>query len=270
MYFIQRSFCSWAARKGRLIVGSANTTAAGLAGNLELVGLVECNEEPGPEQSLIASAWAYSEGILDTENRSVAQQLSWMQARVPWLHKAAPASDTVELPDGTLAAFFATNDQLGILERFVRAISGDTIERIIVLSPYWDAELAAVNDLAQTLGPSETILLIDKDRALFPVNAFSDQLGLRLVDIGDHSEGRFVHAKLIIAQSTTADHVLFGSANCTIAALGRENYTGSNEEACLYRRVSRHSVSEALGLDELIGTSDSLQVVDIPPFKVER
>jgi len=256
-------------RKGRLIVGSANTTAAGLAGNMELVGLVECDESAGPEQSLVASAYDYVESILDKKNRAVAQQISWMQARVPWLNRTEAATATVELLDGTPAAFLATNDRLGIMQRFVEAIAGDPIERLIVLSPYWDADLRAISELARTLGSSENTVLIDKSRALFPVQAMSGLSNLRLIDLGDFSKGRFVHAKLIIAQSKIADHVLFGSANCTVAALGREGFGGSNEEACLYRRPSRGAVCEALGLNDLINTSTFLSAEDIPPFKAD-
>jgi hypothetical protein len=256
-------------RKGRLIVGSANTTAAGLAGNMELVGLVECDETAGPEQSLIASAYNYVERVLDKDNRAVAQQLSWMRVRVPWLNAADVANGPIELSDGAPAAFLATNDRLGIMQRYVKAIGGDTIQRLIVLSPYWDTDLGAISKLTQALGPSENIVLIDKDRALFPVKAMSGLSNLHLIDLGDFSEGRFVHAKLIIAQSKSADHVLFGSANCTSAALGREGYVGSNEEACLYRRLSRGAVCEALVLNNLVDTGTSLTAEEIPPFKMD-
>lgn len=256
-------------RKGRLIVGSANSTAAGLAGNLELVGLVECDEDPGPEQSLIASAWAYVDGILDPENRSVSQQRSWMQARTPWLQSAEPADSPVMLSDGTPAAFLGTNEPVGIMERFVGAIGGEAIERLIVLSPYWDNDLAAIAQLTSQLSLSETVLIIDKDRALFPIAAASSLPNLRLLDLGDFPEGRFVHAKLIIAQTATEDHLLFGSANCTTAALGREDFAGTNEEACLYRRLPRNAVCEALKLDHLIESTSQLATDDVPPFKAD-
>ena len=44
-------------------------------------------------------------------------------------------------------------------------------------------------------------------------------------------------AKLLIAQTSAFDHVLYGSANCTLAALGKQDFAGRNEEVCLYRRV---------------------------------
>ena len=38
-------------RQGRLIIGSANATASGLAGNLELVGVIECDHEENNAQA---------------------------------------------------------------------------------------------------------------------------------------------------------------------------------------------------------------------------
>src|SRR5690606_30326454 len=45
--------------RGRLIVSSANMTAPGLAGNLEIAGMVECTAAESGERRLIAAAWQY-------------------------------------------------------------------------------------------------------------------------------------------------------------------------------------------------------------------
>jgi hypothetical protein len=69
-----------------------------------------------------------------------------------------------------------------------------------------------------------------------------------VVDATEICGGRFLHAKALIVQTRRWDHLLSGSANCTVAALGTENFVGANEEVCLYRRFPAGGLLEALGL----------------------
>lgn len=48
------------------------------------------------------------------------------------------------------------------------------------------------------------------------------------------------------------DHLLIGSANCTVVALGKDGFAGSNAEASFYRRLPRGAGAAALGLHELL------------------
>lgn len=61
--------------QGRLIIASANATATGFAGNLELVGIVECDHSESPEQQLIASAWEYVSRFIDVKQKALSHQL---------------------------------------------------------------------------------------------------------------------------------------------------------------------------------------------------
>ena len=188
----------------------------------------------------------------------------WLEKRTPWLLHAKPAQGVVTLNDGTQAEFLGTESTAGIMDRFVELVSGQSIEQLLVLSPYWDNDLSALKELVVRIEPTEIILLIDKDRALFPGTALSCLTSIRVLNIAPFAKGRFVHAKLIVARATDADHVLFGSANCTIAALGSQNFAGRNEEACLYRRLPPSVLTATLGLDEVIAEAAILESADLP------
>lgn len=254
-------------RQGRLIIGSANATASGLAGNLELAGVIECDQEESSAQSLIAASWNYLSRLLNWEHRTFAQHLSWLEKRTPWLSRAKSAQGAVTLADGTQADFLVTEGNTGIMDRFIELVSGQEIEQLLILSPYWDSDLSALKELAARIEPTEIFLLIDKDRALFPGTALSGLSGTRILDIGSFADGRFVHAKLIVARAADSDHVLFGSANCTIAALGSQNFAGRNEEACLYRRLPSGAVTANLDLDEVIADAVILESADLPALQ---
>ena len=228
--FHPKLFLQVGRRRGRVIVSSANLTASGLAGNLELVGMLACDEFEFGEQQLIAQAWAYvSRFIGDGSQQGVSNQLDWMLARAPWLGRAAPATGPVRLADGTHAALLATGEKAGIGQRFVELVN-EPVSRLIVISPYWDPNLAALSFLTGRFAPGEICILLDPKSALFPKQALGRIQEVRLYARGDFGKGRFIHAKAIIVQTTSADHVLLGSANCTSAALGLDAEAGSNEE----------------------------------------
>ena len=150
--------------RGRLMLGSANLTAAGLAGNLEIVATFACNETDSGERQLVARAWEYLAPLLDPEQ---AAQADWMLARAGWLESAIPASGPVELADGTLAALLLADGREAIGRRFAELVD-EPVDRMIAISPYWDASLAALVDLERRLRPGRIDVLLDPATRAFP------------------------------------------------------------------------------------------------------
>src|SRR5437660_838626 len=192
-----------------------------------------------------------------------------MQARTPWLADTEPAAGLTALRDTSQVACLANDGQTGIGRRFVDLIPERPVTRLIVISPYWDHGLTALKYLMTQLAPQETILLIGPKKRLFPVDALKDLPGLRLMDISVLDPTRFFHAKAIIAQTAQADHVLFGSANCTNAALGTASSPGINEEACLYRRLPPHFSILVLSIEKLLTNEREVDRSTLEPPKLD-
>lgn len=249
--FHPKLFLQFGRKGARLILGSANLTASGLAGNLELVGMIACGHEDSSEQRLIAQAWTYASRFIDTDLQALSGQHDWMMRRTPWLRQAIAEPGPVQLADGTMAALLTTGESGGIGSRFANLIY-EPISRLIVISPYWDMSLQALSYLIERLSPAQTALLIDPGAAAFPKDALNKLPDLQLFHRGTFGKDRFIHAKIIIAQGQNADHVLIGSANCTVAALGTNSYAGENEEVCFYRRFPPGGILDALGLFALL------------------
>lgn len=266
--FHPKLFLQVGRKTGRLIIGSANLTASGLAGNLELVTLL--NHEPADEaaRGLIAQAWRYLSGLIDPASPMLPTQRDWMLNRAPWLRDTVPGDDAVELGDGSVAALLFANERRGIGARFATLV-GERVERLIVISPYWDDRLAALGFLQSELEPKEIAVLIDRDTELFPSDATGSIPNLEFYARGKFETGRFIHAKALIAETANADHLLIGSANCTIAALGTGSFAGSNDEASLYRRLPPGSVVRALGLAQLLDRENRIDPDDLPTQRYE-
>lgn len=260
--FHPKLFLQFGRKTGRMIVGSANLTSAGLAGNLELVDSITFDGVGEGERQLVRQAWDYAAGFLEEDRPGTAHQIAWLLDRTPWLTGAGLETGAVTLQDGSQAAFLTESSQRGIGERFASMIDAP-VRRLIVVSPYWDRELAALSDLSGRIGPHQIDILVDRTTNEFPADAVSDGR-IRLYDGEVFLGGRFLHAKAIIAQTEEADHVLLGSANCTRAALGAAGFPGMNAEACLYRRLPPDGVIEALRLNEVFREERLLSSADLP------
>lgn len=248
---------------GRIVISSANMTATGLAGNLELAEEIVCGTEDSGEQRLVAQAWRYALRHCDRTGQALDAQIAWAEGRAPWLRRTLPATGSVSLGDGTIAALLTTGESAGIGERFAALVGDDKVKRLIVVSPYWDANLRALGTLAKTLSAPTVDLLIDSQAGLFPVSALKKLKDVRLFARNEFRKGRFLHAKILIAQTRKADHVLFGSANCTLAALGAKGFAGSNEEVSMYRQLPAGAILDRLELKDLLNPSRAIDPDDI-------
>ncbi|RQS64273.1 hypothetical protein DID96_28520 [Burkholderia sp. Bp8963] len=175
-----------------------------------------------------------------------------MHNRASWLVNTEHSDDPIQLGDGSAAQFLCSDAEEGIGTRFTRNVGSARVKRLIVVSPYWDADLSALRALIEALTPEKTVLLVDVQCKLFPTHAFGHLTDVDVIDIEAAAGSSFVHAKLIVAETEAADHVLYGSANCTAAALGTATFRGLNDEACLYRRLPAASIVEELEMTELL------------------
>jgi hypothetical protein len=255
--------------KGRMIVSSANMTSSGLAGNLEVAGMIETAGDDSGETRLIAAGWQFVSKFLDPLQQGTRRQVEWMRARTPWLRDAEPAGNAVTLADGSAASFLATGGGQGIAEQFLQQLGGERVQRLIFISPYWDDDLSGLHFLQRRTGAAATAVLIDSERRLFPARALESGSDIGLYDYRGKGDGRFVHAKVVIAQTQAHDHVLYGSANCTVAALGNGNFPGANEEACLSRALPPGAAIEALGLAQAL-EGNQLDRRNVPELSVRE
>lgn len=259
--------------KASLTLGSANATSAGWGSNRELVSRLKWSESSdSPDgaihRRLIARAHDWLLARLPTPlDIDLAYKLDLLQSQSPWLANTVRGNEVEELADGGLIDLLLSDPDSvsGIGDRFIERIEGD-VERLVIISPYWDVELGALKRLHTDLdGPSIHIFLTVSDnpearQSTFPLTALTEDLKPNFHPVGDNAQHRFLHAKLIIAQTQTHDYLLYGSANCTTGALGPRRKAGVNCEAAIFRKLPRGTIDEALRLDY----SETICFRDIP------
>lgn len=254
---------------GRLLVTSANMTAPGLAGNLEVVGEVSSGEGDRQFVPILRAALEYlSQFLVDTS--VPRRQVDWAMRRTRWLADSPPSAPYVRFEDGEALAFLASCHERSIADRFVELVAGRKVRRLVAVSPYWDSDLKALRQLKAELLPKKTSVLVQSGSALFPVHRWPIGRGASLFDaniVKGAGRSRFAHAKLIIAETATGDCVLYGSANCTTAALGEDGKPGVNEEACLFRELSPGQAVKDLGMEAALSDANAIDASSLPAFK---
>ncbi|MBY5868725.1 hypothetical protein [Rhizobium leguminosarum] len=96
-------------------------------------------------------------------------------------------------------------------------------------------------------------------QSTFPISALTPAIKVVFHPLGDRIRHRFLHAKVIMAQTKDHDYLLYGSVNCTIGALGTRRAPGVNCEAAIFRRLRRGTVDRELDL----GYSREIPLEDI-------
>ena len=238
--------------KGRLIVGSANLTALGLGGNKEQVASITWSEETPENAKFFITALAYIRRYVPMDDQWFPISLQRALRSSPWLRDETfnPSFST----EGTKELdLLLDRPEISVLDQIIACVGGDPIERLVVVSPYWDSKLEGVARLKTGLGNPATDILIEDEANGFPSSELSRFPDIRLFNASPHAAGRFLHAKLIIARGAAFDHVVSGSMNCTFPALMGPTANG-NAEAGVYKRVARGSALEALGLSNYTDT----------------
>lgn len=248
------------ADKGRLLIGSANLTGLGLGGNRELIADIPYTAERPEYLHIFGQALRYIAVHVPSDDPWFPSALERAFRRSRWLQTAYFDETSENLEDLKLIV-----DRPGdaILGQIVEAVGGDPIERLIVISPFWDEGLEGLRRLRNAFGNPETDLLVQPSAGQFPVESVTRHDKVRLFNAAVDGSARFVHAKLFLARGATWDHVISGSMNCSFPALLGPEASNGNAEAGVYKRVTRGAALTTLGLE---GYEDhSLQISDLPP-----
>jgi hypothetical protein len=240
--------------KARLLIGSANVTAAGWGHNQEIACAFNYSrraEEDAVIAPLFRKAFDYLRRWVEQPSDAIAYKLDLIDRQAPWLGDVEPNSTPIELADGTLADLWleSATGGGGMMASFVGAIAGEKVLRLIVISPYWDADLGGLSALRGALGYPPVTIALNPERNTFPIQSVQDFAGMEFASLSEQMDGRFVHAKLIVAETADHDHLLFGSANCSDDALGTLTLGARNAEASIYRRLAAGSARADLALD---------------------
>jgi hypothetical protein len=242
--------------RGRLLIGSGNLTFTGFGHNHEVFTCLDWTPDNPELQHLFAQTWSLVNTALQRwghsdEARTMLNKMAYVS---DWL--ASPTEPTTEIQ-----LFHTLEDPL--IDQCSRALGGEVIERITVLSPFLDGAALALSKLYSRFQPKELRLVLQDERAVGNAEALESlrQAGAPLEVYRFNDDKRYLHAKIYVFETADASYMLTGSANCTRAAWLATCADGNFEVALMRRADSRqyfdpllkaHVASQAVAsLDEI-------------------
>jgi hypothetical protein len=247
------------ADKGRLLIGSANLTGLGLGGNRELVADIRYSDGESENVHLFGQAIRYIESHIPKDDPWFPFALERAFKSSPWFRRIYNEDTYVDRDDLNL---FTDRPESTILDQIVLSINNDKIERLVVLSPFWDRELEGLRRLREALGMPVTDLLLQPKAGLFPVESLGRQENVRVFNAPTDGSSRFIHAKLFVALGAGWDHVISGSMNCSTPALLGSTISRGNAEAGIYKRIPKREALATLDLENY--EDNPLEVSELP------
>jgi hypothetical protein len=206
----------------QLWVGSGNLETGGIRSNLEIHNVVKTDAGGESDQDaclLITQAWEYIRAITEkTGAKVVAGQLDQIEEALPWLRtKIKGASGAFQLVVGP---------QDDAVKAIVKAVDGDKVDRLIVLSPFFDKDFRTLKSLVTILEPKKVQVLIQSEMTSMDGSAASKLADVDFYELRAPSD-RYAHAKVLLVECRKKEVLFSGSHNLSERGMGAENYEAS-------------------------------------------
>jgi hypothetical protein len=208
------------ARRGLLLVGSANFTRQGLTSNAELVGAFEFELEKNEIfRPLFGRALAFFMSLAERfPSESLQSNLDATMKGSIWLR------DDERGDLDSLGMDFLDNLEDSLWDQVVLRLDG-AVERVHVVSRFFDYEPHLLDRVARDLKPREIVIYTQNqvttlsERWLDHPSVRSGRTVIRLCSYRDEDYQQPLHAKALAFEQAKGTVLAYGSANFTSAAL---------------------------------------------------
>ena len=235
------------AKDALAFIGSGNLTYGGIAYNDEVWGAFQVNEINKTALPIIASLWRYFEPRLyATGIKAVQTQAKWIAEYCPWIQDL-DSSSTFTDDDDIQFSFIANGLDGSIISFLKEAVGEETVNRISIVSPFYDVNGLALQSLVDIFSPRTIDCYIDVLCGISPYK-IDDNLNSKCSFFKVDSSAQKIHAKIIQIECAKRTILAIGSANATTAALGTGSYYSNDEADILIQNPSCIDYLEILGL----------------------
>ncbi len=215
--------------RAKLFVASANFTFSGYSTNNEVFNTFEVDSAHVEHLSIIQAAADFFEKIYDLKytyrlDDSIIKEMRAMHC----LSLQAPSSESVRL---------VHNLDEPIIDQLKDVIGRASTIDIAV--PFYDNELDATLKVKEDISISGINSYVQNHRSRFNVRKARNIEGLNVVAFDGFSRPKsssFYHGKVFRFMTENESWILYGSANCTGAALCGTPQTGGNVECCILEK----------------------------------
>ena len=161
-----------------------------LVAHKELIANLNYNEESPGNAGHFADALSYIRSKVTPGDLWFATAMQRALRSAPWLRDAIenplPSEDTE--PE---VALLTDRANATIVDQIAANIGSDPIDRMVIISPYWDMKLEGLSRLRANLGMPPADLLIDADTTYFPKSELPRLTDVELFRVAASDNKRF-------------------------------------------------------------------------------
>lgn len=216
--------------RGLLAVGSGNLSMSGYASQGECFSRYSWSEDDRSQIGEFLAARSFIDRMCEQKlvDPFVTDFVSQVWQNAPWLYGRARDGDSR----------VRHNLERTLLDQFVDAIRGRTVNELVVHAPFYDHRCRALAELVRRISPRALKLLlqerrtsVDPERLAVVMADSPGRVDVRSAEAED--AGTFLHAKFLIARCDDVAICLEGSPNISSSALMRTQADGNIELANL-------------------------------------
>ena len=241
-----------------VLVGSGNLTVTGHGKNHEAFSGFMINHDNDAQRPLVEECWAYLKRFASQagkfEKQRILQEIPENCNFLSDDYIFKPHS-YCDISDKLQAALLYNEEGDSIFSQISRLVPVEDVDKITVLSPFFDDNGAALENLLQLCPHAKMDVLIQQDCALPPYKmqdsnriCFFDFDETKRGKVGIKNYERVAHAKVLVFHTNTIEYCVVGSANATIAGMGTMSRRGRNEEFCVLYASDSVNYLNQLGL----------------------
>lgn len=240
----------------KLIIGSINQTYKGYMSNQEIFNVFEYDKKDNINNlSIIQSTVDFIKKIIDKSK--VTDEIIYLLNNLYYLDFKSDPDDT----------YFLDSYDDSIINQVI-SIVNEPIKKIDIAVPFYDDKLLAYKQIENQLNCSNIKLYVQNEKSTFPVDYNSENNIANNIfifgKISCNDSENFYHGKVIRFITDNDSYILFGSSNCTLAALCKSYKNGGNLECNILSRGSIHEFDDFFNQFELSNKKEFKQIIDEP------
>jgi len=237
-----------------LLIGSGNITSSGHGKNLEVWNAIYVEKKSDEKLGFVLQAWNYLKGLHIDLGKSAINKLKSIEENCTLLSDSnkVSLSDSYNVDKHTKISFLYTQKSNSLYSQLSKIVNNEKIDRITIMSPYYDIEGKFIELLNKTYKPTTINIILQEEYGAVP-HKMKPSANLNFYNWynikNENVKQEYFHAKNIVLEGKHMNYLVSGSANASIAAFGSEQIPTVNQETCVLYQNRNKNYLELLGLN---------------------
>ena len=237
-----------------LLIGSGNLTSSGHGKNLEVWNAIFIDNINDEKLGFVIQAWNYLKSIHSDLGLSAQHKLKSIEENCSLLDNGDKISlvGSYNLNATDKISFLVPDNSNSLFNQLSDRIDNEKINKITIMSPYYDSEGKFIHLLNNRFNPTEINIILQENFGIIP-NKMNPEVNMHFYNWADicneEIKQKYFHAKNIVFEGENQNFLFSGSANASIAAFGTDKYLSTNHEACVLYQSYENDYLGLLGIN---------------------